>query len=259
MQKASAALNGERPDISLADRLFNLIGEEIVAGTLPPGTKISEPALSRRFGVSRSPLREALRRLEERKLITSARNVGARVVAFSLAEVREVYYAREALEGMACRLAAERMSDAEIDELRDVLEEHRRNLAQRNDGAYYQDSHDLDFHYRIARGSRNFLVEKILCEEFYLLIRLFRRRHNWISGRGQRAWEEHVRILDVIRDRDSDLAEILMRRHVAAARENFEASLRRMAPAGSNVETSCNLLTGKTKNESVDDTPGVHQ
>jgi DNA-binding GntR family transcriptional regulator len=244
MQKPAAGPD-DKADISLAERLFERIGEEIVAGTLPPGAKISEPALARRFGVSRSPLREALRRLEERKLITSARNVGSRVVSFSLAEVMDVYHAREALEGMASRLAAQRMSAAEIDDLRGVLEDHRRALAERTDGAYYQDSHDLDFHYRIARGSRSFLVEKILCEEFYLLIRLFRRRHNWIAGRGRRAWEEHVRILDAIRDGDAELAEILMRRHVAAARQSFEASLRRMAPDGAGPEAAYPLLTEK--------------
>lgn len=251
MEKVSVEVNEERPGASLADHLFEVIGEEIIAGTLLPGTKISEPALSRRFGVSRSPVREALRRLEERKLITSARNVGARVAAFSLAEVMDIYYAREALEGMACRLATERMAEAEIDDLEDVLAEHKRNLTARDDGAYYQDSHDLDFHYRLARGSRNFLVETILCDEFYLLIRLFRRRHNWISGRGHRAWEEHMHILTAIRDRDSELAEILMRRHVAAARKNFEASLRRTAAASLTGKTSFNLATEKTNDAAV--------
>jgi len=226
MSKTAAEAIEERVEGSLADGLFEAIAEDIIAGVLAPGSKISEPVLSRRFGVSRSPLREALRRLEERKLITSAHNVGARVATFSVAEVMDIYYAREALEGMACRLATERMSQKEIDELEEVLAEHERNLAARDDGAYYQDSHDLDFHYRLARGSRNFLVEKILCEEFYLLIRLFRRRHNWISGRGRKAWDEHVRIVAAIRERDAELAELLMRRHVAAARRNFEASLR---------------------------------
>lgn len=222
----------EHPDRSLADHLFEMIGEEIVAGTLPAGAKISEPALARRFGVSRSPLREALRRLEARRLISSTRHVGARVAAFSVTEVMAVYHAREALEGMACRLAAERMSDAEIDELDVILADHRKRLDQRDDGAYYQDSHDLDFHYRIAGSSRNFLVEQLLCDEFYLLIRLFRRQHNWIAGRGRRAWDEHVRIMDAIRDRDAELAEILMRRHVAAARKNFEVSLRKFVEDG---------------------------
>jgi hypothetical protein len=63
-----------------------------------------------------------------------------------------------------------------------------------------------------------------------------------------------MRILEVIRDRDSDLAEILMRRHVAAARESFQTSLRLMAPAGCSPEASYNLLTGKTNNESVEGT-----
>lgn len=235
-------IDEENPGLSLADRLFERIGEEIVTGTLPPGSKISEPALSRRFGVSRSPVREALRRLEERKLIKSVKNVGAHVVAFSLSEVMEVYHAREALEGMACRLAAERMTDAEITELGEILEEHGKQLDQRDDGAYYQDSYDMDFHYRIARGSHNFLIEKILCEEFYLLMRLFRYQHNWISGRGRQAWNEHAHILMVLRARDPELAEILMRRHVAVARDNFEGGLRKMAASGPIKGNSDHLL-----------------
>ncbi|MGE4527405.1 MAG: GntR family transcriptional regulator [Rhodospirillaceae bacterium] len=246
-------MHDDASDISLANRLFETLGEEIISGILPPGAKLSEPVLSRRFGVSRSPVREALRRLEERNLITSAPNLGARVASFSPAQLLEVFHVREAMEGMACRLAAERMTTEEIDALEKILAAHERDLSARHDGAYYQDTYELDFHYRIARGSRNFLLEKMLCEEFYMLIRLFRRHHHWVSSRGRKAWEEHSLILIALRRRDAELAEILMRRHVAAARQNFEAGLRRGADPVPGAEASRTPSLENTHHANLDD------
>src|ERR1700676_3332633 len=103
---------------TLAEQVFWRLSAAILAGELAPGAKISEPALARQYGVSRGPLREALHRLQERKLITRSPNQGPRVVKPSAEVLAELFMVREALEGMAARLAATNATDAEIARLR---------------------------------------------------------------------------------------------------------------------------------------------
>ena len=87
-------------DITLADQIFTRMRREIVEGQLPPGSKMSEPELARRYGISRGPLREALRRLESSSLVVRRPNVGARVVELTSDQLLDLYYLREALEGL---------------------------------------------------------------------------------------------------------------------------------------------------------------
>jgi DNA-binding GntR family transcriptional regulator len=102
---------------SLANLAFEKIVSAIVRGEILPGARISEAELARKFGISRGPLREALMRLEGRRLVERRPNLGAYVVGLSQRGLDELFTMREALEGMACRLAATAMSDAEIAEL----------------------------------------------------------------------------------------------------------------------------------------------
>ncbi len=208
---------------TLSDRVYEQLLNAIITGDLIPGAKIKEVELSQRFGVSRGPLREAIRRLEERRLVVHTAHVGARVVELSIGVLLETFLVREAMEGMAARLAAERMSDQEIDELTNLLTEHE-NMLQGTD-VYYQRDHDLDFHYRIVKGARNDLIEGILCGDLYHLLKLYRYQHRSAPGRAKRALLEHKRVLGAIQDRDADLAEILMRRHISTARTILQGSL----------------------------------
>src|SRR5690242_5459892 len=140
---------------TLSENVFRRIQAAIVKGEIAPGSKISEPELARTYGISRGPLREAIHRLEGQRLLVRVPHVGARVVSLNHAELLELYEIRESLEGMACRLAAERMSVEEIDELRRVLETHERDAAFQAGVGYYQQEGDFDFHYRIIQGSGN--------------------------------------------------------------------------------------------------------
>lgn len=210
-------------DLTAADRLFGLLSEAIVRGEMTPGAKISEPELATRFGTSRAPLREAIRRLEERKLVTRVAHQGARVTVLSPARIREVYLVREVLEGAAAREAARRMSTEDLQELQRLLADHEARIAS-ND-VYLQGDADDDFHFRIIRASGNATLESLLLDEYYLLIRMLRRQLRQVPGRARRALFEHRRIADALADRDGDLAELLMRRHIAAARDSIEQTL----------------------------------
>lgn len=206
---------------TLSDHVFRRIQSAIVRGDIAPGSKISEPELARAYGISRGPLREAIRRLEGQRLLVRVPHVGARVVSLSQAELIELYEIRESLEGMACRLAAERMSEAEVDELRRVLETHEGDAAFRAGRGYYQQEGDFDFHYRIIQGSGNRTLSNLLCNELYQLVRMYRIQFSATPNRPRQAFAEHHRILDAIADRDGELAELLMRRHIAASKRNI--------------------------------------
>lgn len=205
---------------TLAERVFQQLQDAIVRGELAPGSKITEPGLSRAYGISRGPLREAMRRLEAHRLIERVPHVGARVVKLSMKELLELFDVREALESMAARLAAEHMTAGEIAGLRDVLAVHERQADLKKGEAYFQREGDLDFHFRIVQGSHNKMLMGMLCDDLYYLVRLYRTQFSASGTRPQHAFVEHHRIVDAIEAGDAELAELLMRRHVSASRSN---------------------------------------
>ncbi|SEA38781.1 GntR family transcriptional regulator [Alkalimonas amylolytica] len=214
-----------RMPVTAADRVLLEIQRAIVEGEIPAGSKISEPELARRFDLSRAPLREALARLERCHLIERIPNAGARVVTLSKEGLIALYQLREELEGLACRLAAEQMTDAEIAEVRALLDQHLSTQRVREGESYYQEAGDLDFHYRIILGSKNPYLINILCDELYFLVRMYRVQLGMNGPRVSRAFDEHKAIIHAIANRDGELADLLMRRHIGASRRNIELQL----------------------------------
>ena len=210
---------------TLADKVCEQLVTAIVKGDIPPGHKISEPELAKIYGISRGPLREAIRRLEGLRLVVRVPHVGARVVSLNTDELIEIYHVREALEGMASRLAAVNMSQEEINSVRELLYQHEASIEKIDGHAYFQKEGDLDFHYRIVLGSHNDKLMELLGGELYHLVRMYRYQFSVSKSRPQRALKEHHRILDAIEERDGELAEILMRRHISTARRNIEVKL----------------------------------
>nr|WP_312933986.1 GntR family transcriptional regulator [Pseudomonas sp.] len=205
-----------------SEHVFRRIQAAIISGEIAPGSKISEPELARTYGISRGPLREAIHRLEGQRLVVRVPHVGARVVSLSTRELIELYQIRESLEGMACRLAAERMSAEQIRALRQVLDTHEQDAAFQAGLGYYQQEGDYDFHYRIIHGSGNQTLVQMLCGELYQLVRMYRIQFSSTPNRPHQAFAEHHRILDAIEAGDGELAELLMRRHIGASRRTIE-------------------------------------
>lgn len=207
---------------TLADRVFVRLQDDIVLGVIAPGTKLGETELASRYGVSRGPLREAIRRLESRKLLERVPHVGTRVASLKVADLIEIYRVREALEGMAARLAAENMTTQEVAGLRELLSLHEQQQDLKEDTAYFQREGDLDFHYRVIQGSHNQTLADLLIGEIYHLVRMYRYQFSMTANRPQKALAEHRGIVEAIEAGDGDLAELLMRRHISRARENIE-------------------------------------
>ena len=215
--------------ITTADKVFEKIQHAIVEGEIPAGSKISEPGLAKYYEISRSTLREALNRLEKCHLIERKPNVGSRVVKCTIEGLLELYITREALEGMACRQAAMNMTDKEISHMQSMLKTHAQTQELKDGIAYYQEEGNLDFHYKIILGSHNKQLIELICGQLYHLVRMYRCQFGMYSPRASRAFDEHSNIVQAIADRDGELAEMLMRRHIAASRKNIESKIEKKA------------------------------
>ena len=128
---------------SLVDAVTEQLEAAIIGGELAPGERLREQVLATEYGISRGPLREAIRRLEGRRLLERKANIGVRVVELSPGRLAELLSVREALEGMACRLAAERISPAELKQLRGMLTDHAQHQEVVSGEGYYQQSGDF--------------------------------------------------------------------------------------------------------------------
>lgn len=208
-----------------SENLTEYLIEAIVEGQLAPGSKISEPELAKQFQVSRGPLREALMRVEGLGLIERIPHIGARVIQLSPTKLVELYAVREALEGMAARFAARNITEIELAGLESLLSTHSTHIDQVEGASYFHQQGDFDFHYRIIQACRNQQLIGLLCDELYHLLRMYRYQSPRSHSRPVEALEEHKFILRAIRQRDEELAEMLMRRHISRSRQLIEQQI----------------------------------
>lgn len=214
----------------LANQVFDHLLDAIYQGRLLPGSVVNEVALAQEFGVSRGPVREAVRRLQGIQLITREPYLKARVVSLSAESALELFQMRMALEGMACNLATRYMSDDEIAVLLSELEQDRHSQILGEGNARPR---IFDFHERIVRASRNQRIINTLCGDLYHLLRIYRRHSGTVLERKDDAYAEHWQILRAIKARDATLAESLMRSHIErAANHLFENLMDEPARAG---------------------------
>ncbi len=208
-----------------SENLTEYLIEAIVEGQLAPGSKISEPELAKQFQVSRGPLREALMRVEGLGLIERIPHIGARVIQLAPTKLVELYAVREALEGMAARLAARNITEIELAGLESLLSTHSTHIDQVEGASYFHQQGDFDFHYRIIQACRNQQLIGLLCDELYHLLRMYRYQSPRSHSRPVEALEEHKFILRAIRQRDEELAEMRMRRHISRSRQLIEQQI----------------------------------
>jgi DNA-binding GntR family transcriptional regulator len=204
---------------SLVDELVERLQRAIASGELAPGARVREAPLAAKLGVSRGPLREAICRLEGRKLVVRTPNLGTRVAAISARDLEELLVLREALEGMACRLAAAAMTDAELADLNTALgRQAGSDPGKALPDYFHQDAADFDIHRRIVRGARNRRLAELLYDDIHHLVRIYRYRGAAAPGRYAEAYAEHQAIVAALAARDAEAAEAAMRRHLARAR-----------------------------------------
>ncbi|SDY45949.1 GntR family transcriptional regulator [Citreimonas salinaria] len=190
---------------------YSLILEAIDSGLYRPGDRLVESELADRFGVSRTPIREALQRLETQSLL--ARDGRSLIVAsLDHNQMSELYAVRTELEGLAARLAARHATEEEIQVLQDMVEEDR---ALVNDpGALARANRR--FHKMIHLASHNrFLVQQL--DLVHRSMALMATTSLAAQGRGEIAMAEHSAIVDAIGRRDEDAAYRALRDHISVA------------------------------------------
>jgi DNA-binding GntR family transcriptional regulator len=219
---SSAVISREQP--ALSGQLLDRITRSILTGEFPPGLRLTEADLAERYNVSRAPLREALLRLEERQLIERIPFSGMRVFRASTRMLTELYDIREALEGLAARRAAQVITATHVEELRAGLKERHAQRARLRAQDLPQPTIG-DIHHRIAELSGNRELLRMLGQEIWQLHRANYERFVRSPERQAIGAIEHERILDALEAHDSELAEMLMRRHIQSSRRAWEANL----------------------------------
>jgi DNA-binding GntR family transcriptional regulator len=198
---------------NLREQIKDVLLQRIVEGSYPPGSRIVETRVAQELGVSQGPVREALRDLEQLGCVVHEPYRGCSVRAFSASELLDAFPVRAALEALAARLAAERITDAELDE----LDEHlgRMRAAARRGDAHDQSQANASFHATIVRAARNSTLERQ-----WRLLEPFSRTYLTVSRPGidlVHLSDRHVPILDALRRREPDAAADAMHDHLMGA------------------------------------------
>jgi DNA-binding GntR family transcriptional regulator len=202
-------------EATYADRSVALLRTMILDGRLSPGARLNEVHLSQALGISRGPLREALRRLSSEGLIDIVPHRGAFVASFSSRQLQELYELRIALECHAARLVAERKDRSGVEELAAELDGAARLLDQ-EDCPYPPDQ---DFHGTLLRLADNTeLLEAAAAVT--ARISLARSKSASQPARARAALEEHRNVLAALSDGDADKAARLLRAHLMTSLEN---------------------------------------
>ncbi len=222
-------MNSNQKEVPSEDRLlrdivYDQLRGDILSCELPPGAKISEGELAARFEVSKSPVRDALMRLEREALVISLPRQGYRIAPISLSDVQDMFYLRAALE----RACMERIVRQSSDEQIATLDRFRHFDAQDWEGGFV--AYNRAFHCRLAEITTNVRMRDQLCDlidqmDRAVLISMWgleRKRNE------QLAVDDHCRIIDALQKRHVKHAERLVEKHITTARKRLTTTISKM-------------------------------
>jgi DNA-binding GntR family transcriptional regulator len=196
------------------------LADDIVSGALEPGAPLDEQELARRFGVSRTPVREAIRQLAASGLVQSRAHRGAVVAHPAPRELGDMFRAMAELEALCAGLCAENMTEAEQQGLQRIHARFGRRVAMA-DQAGIVDANEA-FHNAIYAGTHNSYLAEITAMT-RLRVAPFRRAQFRASGRSPKSHEEHGRIVAAILRRDRAGADAAMRQHIDIVRDVYRS------------------------------------
>ena len=205
----------------LRELVFESIREAIIGGKLRPGERLMEIQLAEEMGVSRTPIREAIRKLELEALVVMIPRKGAYVAGLSMKDIADVFEIRRALEGLAAELACERITDEELEELERYLVRIAEDIESQDISKVV--ATDTDFHTLLYKASRNQRLSQTI-NNLREQIQRFRMTSLSYPGRMRNALEEHRKIVEAISARDSEAARKIAQEHI----ENAENSMMNM-------------------------------
>jgi len=203
---------------TLHSRVFNQIRNDILNGVYEPGESLIETKLSEELGVSRTPIREALRQLELEGLVQSVPNKGVTVKGVSSQDIQDIYTIRMLIEGLAARWAAEKITPEELEELQEAVDLEEFYTIKEDYKQLLK--FDTRFHDIIYRASKSMPLMHTL-STFHHYIQKARKLSMSSPRRAREVLEEHKAILQAIIDRDANRAEMLTTQHVRNASMNL--------------------------------------
>lgn len=213
---AERAVNPVAVSSLLADRAYEELKGAVLANRLRPGDALSVPALAAQLSISRSPVREAVQRLIHDGLATHVPHKGAVVATVDVEDVRQLYVVREVMEGLAARLATERLDASRVAELRDLLERHEREVGTGVDERTHIEM-DMAYHRMIREVADNphltAALDTIQGRAHLALHQLWRGQEA-----PRLAVAEHRRIFEAMTSGDPDAADLAARDHIRKLR-----------------------------------------
>lgn len=208
----------DKPQSQVRSKVHHRLREAIIQGNLRPGDRLVERKLAAQLRVSRTPVREAIRVLEREGLVSHIPRVGAVVAEVDSQDVLDVYRIRAVLEGLAARLAAERIGEDQLEELNSLLRQVNR-FARTGEHDRMETAHREfnDVLYRAAGSRRLYRMITTLVDYIGVHVRIGYSR----PGRVAEAEGEHRRLVEAIKMRDGDLAESTARAHIENSRRAY--------------------------------------
>lgn len=212
-------VNENADKYSLRGRVYDKIRENIINGIYQEHEELKEATLGEQMGVSRTPVREALRQLELEGLVEIIPNKGARVTGITQKDVRDIEQIRYLLEGLSARWATENISPSQLEKLEEILYLTDFHAAKEN----YDQVHALDsqFHELLYEASGSKMLNHIL-SDFHMYVARVRKVSLSDSRRSRNSTEEHRAILDAIKSKDPEKAEACAHTHILNTMKNNE-------------------------------------
>ena len=200
--------------VPFSEGAYDLIKKMILKGHFKPGERLTENRLSKELGISRTPVRESLRRLATEGLVYISPKGGARISELTRMDINEIYEIRDILESFAMQKAASAITDSEIETLKKLLRESRKAFSNKDTSRMAQIN--TKFHNIICKASKNrrlFRLIDILCTN------ITRHRELILETGGKESIEGHQEILNALIKRDEKAAKESAHNHIARGRE----------------------------------------
>ncbi|MEG6616643.1 GntR family transcriptional regulator [Peptococcaceae bacterium 1198_IL3148] len=212
----------DEPQSQVRDKVYQQLRRAIFDGALQPGERLIERKLAQIFGVSRTPVREAIRMLELAGLVYHLPRIGVVVTEINQSEVLEIYRIRAVLEGLAARMAAERISPDQLAQLEKLLRSIEESFKRKELDSlekFHRQFNDLI--YKAAGSARLYDMITTLLD---YVVRYARVGYSK-PGRIEEANKEHRRLLEALKLKDGDLAERLAREHIENSKKAYFSTL----------------------------------
>lgn len=202
---------------SLRGRVFHRIREDILRGKYKQNEALIEIKISEELGVSRTPVREAIRQLELEGLVTSIPNKGAIVTGISSKDIEDIYAIRSLIEGLAARWAAQNITDEQISELEEIVYLSEFHLSKRN----FEQLYELDnrYHEKLYEISNSKILKHVL-SDFHHYVQRVRKASLSSVERAENSILEHKAILEAMKNGDYQKVEALTNKHIINTSKN---------------------------------------